>query len=172
MNSKTEYQPEYIPRRGEIVAWCGTIAVYITWTVLVVTGTPVPIPIIVLALGLLTSASLISLSNWVDRHTKIYLSSEGISFENGLRHLEYKWDEIHRVQLYPSNWGDKVFIIGQKSHFSFRTLHEVSLDGRIRGRMGFAQGQKILIDVIQKSNLYPIHMPGDARCFERKPPSE
>jgi hypothetical protein len=46
-----------------------------------------------------------------------------------------------------------VRIIGDQAHFDFRTLGELKLGGDVKGRMGFAQGELILRQILRASGL-------------------
>ena len=44
-------------------------------------------------------------------------------------------------------------VIGEKSHFGFKTLGEVQFQGKVRGRTGFAAGDEILNTILKEANL-------------------
>jgi hypothetical protein len=150
-----EFHPELTSRRGELIAWGSTLLVAIGWVVLAVTGNRVPGSVPFLGFLLLLAALSISLGNWMDRRTRLQLGLEGISFQNGLRRVHLKWDEIRQVQVYPSKWGQRVSVIGPDSHFEFRTLGEVKVQGEVKGRMGFAEGERILQQILAAAGLVP-----------------
>jgi hypothetical protein len=163
-----EYRPELIPRRGEVVAWGLALLMLVVWVGFTALGLVFPWPLRILS-GLLVLAGMaISLSNWVDRQTILRLDEQGVIFKNGLRNVRLAWEDIRKVQVYPSNWGDKVYVVGKSSLFSFRTQHEVQLDGQVRGRMGFAEGEKIQRVIIQHSGLHRITQEGEGIYYGKE----
>ena len=163
-----EYRPELLPRRGEMIAWGAALLALVAWALLLVLEIPVNFVFKLLAVFLLLSALAISLGNWTDRRTFIRLSADGVHFENGLRRAHLRWDEIRRVQVFPSAWGKKVHVLGEPAHFDFRTLGEVSLDGEIKGRMGFTDGELILQTILKKAALREIEQPGKGSYYVRE----
>jgi hypothetical protein len=121
-----------------------------------------------LALVLAFSALVISLANWVDRKTCLILKPDGLHYENGLRKVDLNWSEILKVEVYPSNLGDKVRVTGEKGHFSFRTLGEVRFNGEVKGRMGFALGDEILKQVLKNAHLKATQGAGEGYYYSRE----
>jgi hypothetical protein len=154
--SDREYRPELIPRRGEWTAWSLTLLSAIAWLALRWFSRPVSMAILLLAIVLVFAALSISLSNWVDRQTVIRLNGSWIEFHSGLRHVRLQWSQIHLVCVSPSRLGDKVQVIGERAHFSFRTLGEVWFQNELKGRMGFEKGDEILHEIIVSSGLKKI----------------
>jgi hypothetical protein len=155
-----EFHPELLSRRGEFVAWGLALVVAATWVILRLYGQGVSIFLLILEAFLLFAGLSISLGNWMDRRSMIRLDREGITFDNGLRHAALHWQEIHRVQVFPTEWGKKVMVLGGRTHFEFRTLAEVKVQDEVKGRMGFADGEKILQHMIQAAHL--VEKPGEA----------
>ena len=151
--SPQEFRPEPLSRKGEVTAWVLALLVGSAWLVLFLTRNPVFAGLPILEGFLLLAGLGISLSNWMDRHTILRLLPSGVIFDNGLRHAELNWNQIRQVQVFPSNWGKKVRVIGENSHFDFRTLGEVKVHGNVKGRMGFAHGQMILKRIIEAADL-------------------
>jgi hypothetical protein len=139
-----EYSPERLSRRGELIAWGCTAATLATLLFLRLNGVAGSWLLTVLLILLLISGAGISLSNWVDRHTRLWLHPDGVEFSNGLRHVRLAWPQIRSVRVAPSQWGSQVSVIGDMVHFEFRTLGEVVMSGQVRGRMGFIAGEAIL----------------------------
>jgi len=155
LTSYLQFKPELISRRGEMVAWFCTLLVWAGWLVLVLYGSKVPVTVSFMGIFLLFTALAISLGNWMDRKTKISIYNDHVSFENGLRHAIIVWEDIKNVEVIPSNWGKKVRVVGKRSHFDFRTLGEVNVQGEIKARLGFTDGDKILDMIVQKAGLIP-----------------
>lgn len=152
-----EFTPELVSRRGEMIAWGSTLLVCLAWITLSQVGQRIHIAVPMLALILLLASLSISLGNWMDRKTLISIDSESISFRNGLRKVQFQWEDIQQVRVTPSTWGDKVHVIGNQAHFEFRTLGEVKVQGEIKGRMGFSEGNLILERILKETNLIPAH---------------
>ncbi|MEJ2353781.1 MAG: hypothetical protein P8Y03_28720, partial [Anaerolineales bacterium] len=165
LNSQV-FRPELIPRRGEVIAWVSMLLLLVGWFVLRQTHQVNPaIPIF--AIFLLLAASSISLGNWVDRHTYIRLEHQGITFHNGLRHVQLRWDQVERVEVLPSNWGDNIEVFSDSAHFKFRTLHVVNAQGKNLGRMGFEQGEQILQHILEQSGLQASHRQDSGYYYAR-----
>lgn len=162
-----EYHPELLSRRGEIVAWGSGLLLVATWIFLVFTSNQVHRAIPFLTIFLLMSAIGISLGNWMDRNTTIKLFTGGIHYQNGLRNVTLDWPEISQVQVFPSNWGKKVRVLGAKAHFDFRTLGEVKVAGETKGVMGFLEGERILKQIIEKSEIKLVRQVGGSYYYAR-----
>ncbi len=163
-----EFRPELLSRRGEVFAWvCAGLAT-LGWLVLAWTARPVSPVIPVVAVLLILSALVISLGNWADRSTRIRLDRTGIRFQNGLRKVELPWQDISEVRVIPSQWGKKVHVYGERRGFSFRTLAEVRVQGELKGRFGFAQGDEILRGIILNGGLEIVEQPGEEYTYVRR----
>jgi len=161
-----EFRPELISRRGEWTAWgLASVAVLSVW-ILSRSGY-VPSWACIFLVFLVFSGISISLGNWLDRNTVIRLGMDGISFENGLRRVWMQWFEVQKVAVMPSRWGKSVQVVGEKSHFNFKTLGEVQFQGEVRGRTGFADGQKILDILLRETGLELIEESNNAYYYAR-----
>ena len=150
-----EFHPELNSRRGELIAWGSTLLVAAGWGVLAASDNRIPGSIPFLGILLLLAALSISLGNWMDRRTRLQLGPEGVHFQNGLRDVQLSWDEIRQIQVYPGKWGKRVSVIGPASHFEFRTLGEVSVQGETKSRLGFVDGESILQKMLEAADLIP-----------------
>jgi hypothetical protein len=148
-----EYRPELLSRRGELLAWLSALMVITAWIILDVDRQPILRAVPWMAVILALVASGISLSNWIDRHTFIELESDAIKFANGLRRVRVAWEDIHQVQVFPSAWGKKVRVVATRVYFEFRTLGEITLQGEVKGRMGFVDGELILQKILEAAHL-------------------
>lgn len=148
-----EYRPELIPRRGEWLAWGGGLLVAAAWLILYWSGKPVPAAVPFLAVLLSVCGLSISLGNWLDRHTRLHIGEAGLSYTNGLRRVHLTWQEIQELLVRPAPWGHKIDVIGSQAHFTFHTLGEVRLQGEVKGRMGFVQGEQIFNQILNLSGL-------------------
>ena len=152
MDSVQEFHPEQISRKGERNAWILTgvsIAAYLLlWRI-----SEPSVLLLVMVIFLIISAFIISLSNWIDRKTTLILSTEGINFNNVLRSVHMNWDEIEQIQVLPDHWGKRVLVFGDQAHIRFRTLSDVEFRGKVRGQIGFHDGEAILEQIIRYSGL-------------------
>ncbi len=163
-----EYRPELIPRRGEGIAWVGTILTGLTWVLLAFSGQRVVIMIPVLFFLLVFSAFIISLGNWMDRQTVIRMTGAEVEYGNGLRQVRLHWADIREVRVQPGKWGEKVQVYGEDSYFAFHTLGEVRLRENVKGRMGFEQGEEILRQLVLRSGLQSIEGQGEGYYYARQ----
>ncbi len=162
-----QYRPELIPRRGEMIAWACTGMALLAGVILRIGERTIPWGLSVLAALLFVAACLISMGNFVDRHTSLTLDSNGVEFKNGLRAVRLSWTDIREVRIFPSKLGDKVQVFGADNFFQFRTLGEVHMNGEVKGRMGFAQGDKILRTLILRAGLQIVDRAGDGYYYAR-----
>ncbi len=168
MTIEKEYRPELLSRKGEAFAWLSTGLVFIGWLTLTIADKPITKAIPFLGIFLLLSASGISLSNWMDRKTQLIIFPHGIHYENGLRNSSMKWEEIQEIQVFPSNWGKKVRLVGKSSHFDFRTLGEVKVQEEVKGKIGFAEGEWILKHILEKAEMALVDQNGSSYYYARK----
>jgi hypothetical protein len=161
-----EFRPELLSRRGEWTAWALALAASIGMWTLNRDGY-IPAWAWIFWGFLLFSSVSISLGNWLDRSTTIYLESDGVRFENRLRRVQLRWPEVQKVAVLPARWGKTVQVIGEKSHFGFKTLGEVHFQGEVRGRTGFPDGQAILGVILKKSGLVLVEESGNAYYYAR-----
>lgn len=169
MNIETrEFIPEQVSRRGELIAWVSAVLVAALWIVLVLTGQTVNWAILLLEIFLLFAGTSITLGNWMDRHSLIRLSQQGITYKNGLRNVNMSFQNILEVRVIPTRWGNKVQVIGKDAYFEFRTLGEVKVGGELKGRMGFEQGDEILNTIVIASELEKIDKPGEGYYYARE----
>jgi len=161
-----EFRPELLPRRGEWTAWALALAASAGVWLLNWSGY-VPVWAWIFWVFLLFSGLSISLGNWLDRNTVIRLDADGIRFENGLRRVRLNWREVQKVAVLPARWGKAVQVIGEKSHFEFKTLGEVQFQGEVRGRTGFLEGQAILDVILRKTGLELVEESNNAYYYAR-----
>ena len=154
-----EYRPTLISRRGELIAWISFLLVGITWAILIISAQSYCIAVPVLAIILLMASLSISLGNWMDRHTVLCISKECVSYQNGIRNVEFRWENIQEVRALTAQWGKKVHVLADQAHFHFQMLGEVKVHGEVKGRVGFAEGDLILDEIIEHSKLHEIQQP-------------
>ncbi len=175
MQVPKEFHPELIPRKGERVAWL------LLLLALVYLGTGIWsddgftwLQVVFVSLMFLSAGS-ITLGNWVDRNTVLRLSPEGVSFSNGLRNISLNWDNVREVRVLDSAWGQRVQVRGtdtstssrHSAGFTFRTLGEVTMQGELKGRMGFAEGESILNNIVEFSGLQKMETTDKASYYSR-----
>ena len=150
---KSEFKPELVSRRSELIAWGSAVVVNGAWLLLIVFNQSMSFWLPILGIPLLLIAIGISLGNWMDRKTIIKQDEKGIYFSNGLRHADLSWDEIKEVRILPAQWGEKVQVFGEDVYFAFHTLGEVKSNGRVLGRTGFKDGDRFLKHILDESGL-------------------
>jgi len=168
LEAQTIFRPELLSRRGESIAWGTSILVFMGWLILSLNGRQVPFAVPFLGIILVLAALAISLGNWMDRKTELRLDAGGVTYKNGLRYAALKWNEINEIRVFPSKWGKKVHVLGAAAHFNFRTLGEVKVQDEVKGRMGFAEGDKILSVMLEQTNLKEISGPGPGCYYGRE----
>jgi hypothetical protein len=161
-----EFRPELLSRRGEWTAWALVLTASLGMWFLNQSGY-IPAWAWIFWAFLLFSALSISLGNWLDRNTVIRLETDGVRFENGLRRVRLSWPEVQKVAVLPARWGKAVQVIGEKSHFSFKTLGEVQFQGEVRGRTGFPEGQTILDVILRETGLVLVEESNNAYYYAR-----
>jgi len=161
-------RPASLSRQGEFVAWTMTLLVIITWIFLSIRGYNIHLLIIVLGVFIFLSALALSLGNWVDRRTVIRITDEGIHFENGLRCVNFHWEQINQVEVYPSRMGKKVHVRSNRTHFDFRTSAEIKSRGNVKGYLGFREGDGILAHILEKAHFEFREQSGSGYCYKRK----
>jgi len=166
-NNNREFRPELMPRRSEFNAWVMAIVVLVSLLILIQTLENVPVWSWMFCGFLIFSAFSISLGNWMDRKTKIRLDTNGINFENGLRRSRLDWHEVQSVAILPARWGKRVQVIGEKTHFDFKTLGKVEFQGTVRGQTGFSEGLAILDIILRETGLVLIEESHNAYYYAR-----
>jgi hypothetical protein len=155
-SDRQAFKPELASRRGELIAWGSAVLVNGTWIGLLLFGQPLSFWLLILGIPLLLVAAGMSLGNWMDRHTDMTLDMDSIFFSNGLRNVQLKWFEIQQVRVLPAQWGKKVQVLGEQSYFGFHTLGEVTANGKVLGRTGFVDGERILKQILNRAELREI----------------
>jgi hypothetical protein len=161
-----KFRPELLSRRGEWTAWALVFAASLGIWFWNQSGY-FPLWAWIFWAFLLFSATSISLGNWLDEHTVIWLEPDGIRFENGLRRVRLCWPEVRKVAVLPARWGKAVQVIGEKSHFEFKTSGEVQFRGEVRGRTGFPEGQAILDGILREAGLSLVEESNNAYYYTR-----
>jgi hypothetical protein len=77
------------------------------------------------------------------------------------------WPEVQKVAVLPARLGKTVQVIGEKSHFEFKTLGEVQFQGEVRGRTGFPDGQAILDVILREAELVLVEESNNAYYYAR-----
>jgi len=153
LSTPHEFHPVINSRRSEIFAWILAIILVITLIIFISESSTGRILTLVFAGFFVISAILITFGNWVDRSTSLTLNENGIEYNNGLRHVIISWMSIREVRIYSSRIGNKVVVYSAEEFFSFQTLGEFVMSGKIRDRVGFEQGEMILETILYQSEL-------------------
>lgn len=152
--AQREYRPTLISRRGEVIAWGSFLLVGVTWIILIVRGQSYCLAVPILTIILFLAALSISLGNWMDRQTVLCIKQDSISYQNGIRNVEIRWENIQEVQVLPAQFAKKIHVIADQAHFHFQMLGEVKVHGQVKGRVGFTEGEVILDEIIERSILH------------------
>ena len=163
-----EYRPVSTSRRGELSGWMLVLLCGFAWWVVSRQGSSLAAFIIIFLILFLIVAAGTSLSNWMERHSVLRISSTGIDFTNGLRKVSLTWEQIEEVQVLPSRWGKSVHVIGTEGHFHFQLGVKVELIGREIDRVGFPDGEKILGELFRNTDLKQVEMDRPGRFFVRR----
>ena len=149
-----EFRPELLSRRAEVLSWSLSLVMLVTWWLLQANQARYTTAAVFLLVFLVFAAVGTSLSNWIERRTVMRMDEGGVGFKNGLRDVRFAWAEIKTVRVLPSQAGSRrVQVISETAHFEFRTLAELKLSGVIKGQSGFADGDRILDEIIRRSQL-------------------
>ncbi len=148
-----EFHPAVMSRQGEAATWGLWGAVTLAWIWLSRAGEVSPfIPLFWAVLTVIALGT--SLGNWMDRRTVLRLEEKGVFFANGLRTVSMPWEDVQRIEVLPSRWGEVVHVWGQDAHFRMRTLAEVHALGKdLSARVGFPDGMRIVQEMCQRSGL-------------------
>jgi hypothetical protein len=160
------YKPEMQSRRSELVSW-GLAFASLAGLLILNLGGVIFFWALVFVCFLFFAALSISLGNWMDRQTQIRVADSGIAFQNGLRNVELPWLSVNSLTTSPSRWGEKIQVVGQKSHFEFNTLGEVIFQKQIQGRVGFQQGIEVRDEIIKNSGLTSVAKKGESYYYSR-----
>jgi hypothetical protein len=160
------FRPEVQPRRSEIVAW-GLAFASLVGLLLLNLGGMIFFWAVVFVLFLFLAAVSISLGNWMDGRTIIKLSDDSVSFQNGIRNVALPWHSVTSVTTGPARWGEKIQVMGERSHFEFNTLGEVVFQQEVQGKVGFPDGKEIKEEIIQKCGLTSVVKKGDSYYYSR-----
>jgi hypothetical protein len=153
MKTERTFHPETISRQGERNAWLLTGFALVANLALIWRSGSMPVWIGVLTAFLFLSAGLISLSNWSDRQTVLTLKPAGLAFQNGLRRVDLRWDQIEQVHVLSDRWGKQAHVTGESGSFKFRMLSDLKFQGQVRGQMGFVAGETIVKEILDLSGL-------------------
>ncbi len=167
MQIPKEFRPELIPRKGERVAWLLLLLALVYLSVALWRDDGLTWIAVVFVSLMFLSAGSITLGNWVDRKTVLRLNPEGVSFNNGLRNVFLNWEDVREVRVLDSAWGRRVQVQGPETTFTFRTLGEVIMQGELKGRVGFAEGESILNKILELSGLQEIETTEKASYYSR-----
>jgi hypothetical protein len=170
-----EFHPELISRRGERNAWGLAVFTLTAWLALGDQMHALRVWILLLGLVLLISAVAISFSNWIDRKTVLKLQPKAICFRNGLRQVILPWNEIEKLRVTTDRFGRRVFLTGMETYasspleqrFNFRLLSQVKWQGQVREKLGFAQGEEILREILDASGLHVEREDESGRYYAR-----
>jgi hypothetical protein len=163
-----DFRPELLSRSGEGTAWAFLAFTTVNLFVIQRWLGNIPLAAWVIWAFLLLAATLISFNNWVDRRTRLRLDIGGITYENGLRSVRLTWPEVQKMTRFPARWGQTIQVIGEKTSFVFHMLGEVRTKGELRGKVGFAEGEKIFEEIVAMSNLKQVSESNGVYYYSRQ----
>jgi hypothetical protein len=149
MTFPREFRPEKTSRTGELILWILTFITVTTLVFLWSKNSSVSFWQISFVVVMVLISGGSSLSTWMERNTVLTLKSDGVGFRNGLRNVTFNWDKIKELRIYPSRYGNRIIVFGERVNFNFRTMVEVTTRTGKRNTMGFAQGEYISQQIIQ-----------------------
>jgi hypothetical protein len=162
-----EFHPAPTKRRNEFTGWFLVFMSAGAWWVLASRENSLAGFVAIFFFLFLFVAAGTSLFNWMERHTVILLSDDGVKFENGLRTLAMSWGEIEKVQVLPSRLGNSVHVIGSKGHFHFQMAVDLRAPGRPAERIGFNEGTLILSEILKSTGLQRVESNNPGRYYAR-----
>jgi hypothetical protein len=162
-----EFHPLLIPRTGERNAWLLAGVALFAWVILALRLPRAPIWIPLMAVIFTLSAASISLGNWVDRKTALTLKPDRVAFRSPLRNVACAWQQIQQVRVFPDRWGARIHVWSDSASFVFRTAGQVEFAGKARGQMGFAEGEFILQQILERSGLVKTEETAQGRSYAR-----
>ncbi|MFN2149475.1 MAG: hypothetical protein ACK2T2_13900 [Anaerolineales bacterium] len=149
------FTPRALDRYGERLAWSLAVAlaaltIFLFWR----QGVWIASLIVIFSLCLV-AALLISYGNWMERRTEIWITKEGVRYQNPLRQILVKWESIMAVNIYPRGDGWRVIVEGQEANFSFQTLTTLNLGWGRQVETGIVEGESLAADIAGFAGLEP-----------------
>lgn len=152
LSTRHEYKPILVSRRPEISAWLLTICLVFLVVFSDFQGlTRVGLYLLLVFIGL--SALMMSLGNWIDRHTALVIDHQGVRYSNGARGVSLTWGDISRVEVIPTRFGDRIIISSENDGFRYQSLGKITMNNKISGQVGFEEGEQILAVILEQSGL-------------------
>ncbi len=161
------YSPVPIPPRGEIVAWLFTLMLAGLSALLVWQAGMLPFWAPLFTILALLLALSIRFSRWLESHTTISMSPEGIIFSSPIRKHAFHWDEIRKLVADPAGNGWRIYILGERGTFRFQT--ETTMRG-LRGtevRTGYPGGAEIVKQTLRMAEMGEAESEGSSWTWER-----
>jgi len=140
------------PRKSEYMAWIFVILLVLILIYFPASGS-IRIGGILFTAFFLISGVFMSIGNWMSRVAELRLHEEGIRYSNGIQELEFRWEEIVRVEVYAGRFNDKISLISSERRMSFDLSIEKVLNGKPITQIGFQDGALILETILVKSGL-------------------
>jgi hypothetical protein len=152
LSTSHEFKPLLTPRRSEFTAWALTLFMLLIVIFAPLEGLGKSGGIIFLVfLGF--SAVMMSVGNWVERNTYLRIEEDRVTYFNGAREVSLGWQEINKVEVHPSRFGDRIIVSSESAGFRYQSLGSISMNDKISGRVGFEQGEQILEMILEQSGL-------------------
>lgn len=146
-------KPVLNSRRNEFIAWLFSVVLLVA--VLVTSRNRIELYTwFYIGVALVSLAAVVlSLNNWIERNTLLRIDQQGVAYASPLRSLALGWEQIEKMRVVRSVLNKKIYVFGERSFFSFHTLAEGKVGGRVKARMGFAEGEQILQIILERAKL-------------------
>jgi hypothetical protein len=152
LSTVQEFKPLLTPRRSELTAWGLTVLMSLVVIFAPLKGLGKSGGMIFLVfLGF--SAVMMSVGNWVERNTYLRIEDDRVTYYNGAKEVSLGWEEITRVEVLSSRFGDRIIVSSESAGFRYQSLGNINMNGKISGRVGFEHGEQILEMILEQSGL-------------------
>ncbi len=165
------FRPAVPNRRGEGFAWLSALGMLaVTGILLARTGSIQIFPLLLL-LGFGLAAALISFSNWMDRNTQVWVSSEGIHYRSPVRNVHLKWGEVSELRAGQVGGSWRIAVQGDEGSFHFRTATRLGSNTARPFNFGFVEGDALASLIVGGAGLTDLRR-GEGTWICRRPGEE
>jgi hypothetical protein len=107
------------------------------------------------------AASLITFGAWMERNTRIEVTSTGVRYKNPLRDRLIRWEELSRISIYPRGSGFRVLVESSMIQFGFQTSTIVGTGWGDPIETGVARGEQLVSGMVGMAKLTAISSDGE-----------
>lgn len=134
-----QFTPQPTPRSAETTLWILSLVAGVTWLWMLARASAFASMLGTL-FGVLTFLGLgLALNTWMEQRTRLQFTSAGVTYTNGLRTVNFVWQEIEQIVVQVMRNGRMVRIHSAQNHIRFW----------IETAGGFAAGQQIINLLLQ-----------------------